>query len=787
MKQCFTCFLLILSTYVFAQSGKIQGILSSSDSQPASSVNVVLKGTGKGSVTDPNGYFEINGIAPGKYTLVVSFLGLANYAEIIQIEADKTSEVAVVLKESAQQLNEVVVTASSQKYKESLPSQGLRISTPILETAQNIQVINKSLLYDQQIFDMLEGVQRNISGAQKVEHWDNYARINMRGSQLTPFRNGMNVKLSAWSPLTEDMSMVERIEFVKGPAGFMLANGEPGGFYNVVTKKPSGKEKGEVTFTLGSYEHYRVTTDLDGKLDKNGKLLYRLNLMGQLKGSHREFEFNNRYSIAPVLKYLINENSALTLEYNEQYSQMSVVGSNYSFSRRGYADLPASFTMAEPNLEPTVMRDKNISLLLDHRFNEHWKLTAQLAYLHFKQVGQSLWPLGMSTDNDSLMHRGISIWDAFGVNKNGQIYINGDFNTGSVDHHILMGVDMSHKDYFADWNQGAELGGADFNIYQPIYGQLTAAQIPQWDRSRSIRERAVRYNNSYTGFYIQDEMSFFHNMLRLTLAGRYTTNTYQNPYEGTTKDGKFTPRIGLSWSVSSSTAIYGVIDQVFLANPGTDWQGANFDPITGVSREVGIKKDWYDGRWNTAISAYQITRNNVLTTDVDHPDPTTSQLIYNRQTGQQKTKGLEFDVKGELVKGLELVLNYAYTDARITKDSDETVIGNAVAGATKHLQNTWLSYKVQRGTLTGLRLSLGYQYQAGRSSWFVFDNSENALPDYFRLDGGVGYQTGKLSINLLFNNLLDKYLYSGAPNYDGTFYWQAEAPRNYRVSVGYRF
>src|SRR5690606_33659862 len=202
----------------------------------------------------------------------------------------------------------------------------------------------------------------------------------------------------------------------------MLANGEPGGFYNVVTKKPSGKEKGEVTFTLGSYEHYRVTTDLDGKLDKNGKLLYRLNLMGQLKGSHREFEFNNRYSIAPVLKYLINENSALTLEYNEQYSQMSVVGSNYSFSRRGYADLPASFTMAEPNLEPTVMRDKNISLLLDHRFNEHWKLTAQLAYLHFKQVGQSLWPLGMSTDNDSLMHRGISIWDAFGVNKNGQIY-----------------------------------------------------------------------------------------------------------------------------------------------------------------------------------------------------------------------------------------------------------------------------------------------------------------------------------------------------------------------------
>jgi iron complex outermembrane recepter protein len=166
---------------------------------------------------------------------------------------------------------------------------------------------------------MLEGVTRNVSGATKIEHWDNYARITMRGSNVGAFRNGMNVSTD-WGPLTEDMSMVERIEFVKGPAGFMLANGDPSGFYNVVTQKPSGRTKGEAGVSMGSFDLYRATADLDGKLSKDGKLLFRLNVMGQLKGSHRPFDYNNRYSIVPVLKYLIEDKTSVTLEYTQQFS-----------------------------------------------------------------------------------------------------------------------------------------------------------------------------------------------------------------------------------------------------------------------------------------------------------------------------------------------------------------------------------------------------------------------------------------------------------------------------------
>ena len=788
-KHCLLLLCLLTSLYILANdpsegTGIIKGKITTSDGKVAPEVSVLIKGTAKGTTTDEQGDFEFRKLRAGAYTLVISHLGFETSEQSVTVEEYKTSAVNIQLNISNKELASVIIT-SNRKFRTGWLSPSLRLSSPIIETPQNIQVITKGIITDQQSFDMLEGIQRNVSGAQKLEHWDNYARINMRGSNLTAFRNGMNVQMP-WGPLTEDMSMVDRIEFVKGPAGFMLANGEPGGFYNVVTKKPTGNNKGEVSFSLGSFDLFRTTLDLDGKLSKNGKLLYRLNLMGQLKGSHRDNEFNNRYSIVPVLKYLVDDKTAVTLEFTHQFSQMSAIGSNYAFSKVKYGDLPRNFTTAEANLDPANINDNSVQATLEHRFNDDWKFTAQAGFLKYNMVGQSIWPRGISETNDSLMQRGISIWDALALNKTGQMFLNGNLSSGAVTHKLLFGIDMAGKDYYADWNQAAPLGDSTFNIYKPVYGTVYPDQIAKWDRSQSIRERGVHYNNAFTSLYVQDELEFFNNKLRVTLAGRYTTNKNVDAYSGTTDDNKFTPRVGVSYSIDKSTSAYFVYDESFVANYGTDWQGKSFDPLMGVNLEAGIKKDWFNGKWNSTVSVYQIKRNNVLTTDTEHPNPNNGQFTYQRQTGQQETKGVEVDVKGELSRNLEAVVNYAYTEAKVTKDTDPKIVGNMVAGATKHIQNTWLSYKVRDGKLSGLRFSLGYQYQAGRSSWYIFDNSENALPDYFRMDGGISYQTAKFDVVFNVNNITNKYLYSGAP-YGNLFYWQTEPGINSRLSVFYKF
>ena len=506
--------------------------------------------------------------------------------------------------------------------------------------------------------------------------------------------------------------------------------------------------------------------------------------MGQMKGSHRPYDFNNRYSIVPVLKYLIDDKTSVTLEYTHQFSEVNVIGSNYSFSKRGYADLPREFTTAEANLAPTKMNDRNVLVIFDHKINNDWKFTAQASYFNYQQEGASLWPWGFDANNDSLLQRGISSWDILGLTKIGQMFINGEVKTGNITHKILGGLDMSNKDYYHDWNQGAALGAANFNIYKPVYGTATP---PVFDRSKSLRERGVRYYNGYSAFYIQDELGFFDNKLRLTLAGRYTKLETGDVYSGSFESSKFTPRFGLSYSLDKNTAFYFVRDESFLENYGADWQGHSFDPIEGKNMELGIKRDWLNGKWNSAIAVYEITRDNVLTADLDHPNPAGG--FYNRQSGQQKTKGVEVDIKGQVAKGLELVVNYAFTEAKVTKDSKESNVGMQVPGSSRHVQNTWLSYKVESGKFAGFGISAGYQFQGDRLPWYVYDGAVvKDLPDYFRVDGGLSYQKEKIGFNLFFNNILDKYLYSGSFYQWGEYYfWQAEPGTNMRFSVNYRF
>jgi len=762
----------------FAQETVIKGTVTTVDGLPAEWVQVWIKGTEKGATVSSDGTYEIHH-APSGTQIIVAFLeGLERQEQTIQIEEGKTTTVNFLLKETTKELQEVVVSSTRNYYRVSEVSPSLRLLTPILDVPQNIQVVSSKIVSDQQIVDMLEGVTRNVSGVTRAEHWDNYANIMMRGSQITAFRNGMNVQMP-WGPLTEDMSMVERIEFVKGPAGFMMANGEPSGFYNVVTKKPTGKNRGEASLTLGSFDMYRATLDLDGVSSRNKKLTYRLNMMGQLKGSFRDYEYNNRASIVPVIRYQVSENTTLTAEYTYQYMQQSVIGSNYVFSMNGYGDLPRDFTTAEPNLAPTNYNDHSLFVTVNHKITDNWKLTGQLAYLYYSQIGSSMWPWGF-LDSTGTMQRGISIWDALGMSKQGQFFVNGEVKTGFLKHRILAGLDMNHKDYYADWSQGYALNGTQsFNIYNPVYGTVPADSLFSFDRSKSLRERGVHYEQGSVGIYVQDELHFWEDRIRLTIAGRFTTAQTGDPYSGTTDDQRFTPRFGLSVTPIKNLSVYALYDQAFVPQGGFDYNGKAFDPITGDNKEAGIKRDWFGGRWNTTLSVYQITKNNVLTQDPEH-------INFSIQLGQTQTQGAELDITGRIIDGLDVTINYAYTDSKVTKDTDPTRVGVRVAGATKHIQNTWISYRIQNGILKGLGASVGYQFQGDRSSWYVFDGTEKSLPDYFRLDGSVHYTRNNLRLALNVNNILDDYLYSGAP-YSNYYYWQAEAGRNLRLSMTYSF
>jgi iron complex outermembrane receptor protein len=798
--QKILCFFLLLgSISIKAQNGKINGKILLSDNTPAESVVISLKNTKYSTIANFNGFYEIKNIKPGNYILSINGLGTKVVTENITINSNQTLTKNFKLTENKEELNEVIIKRN--KYKQDKPSLSLRLNTPVLEIPQNVQIISGQTLKDQQITSMSDGVIRNVSGAVRLEHWgDLYTNITMRGSQIQAFRNGFNVVSSFWGPLTEDMSFVDHIEFVKGPAGFMLSSGDPSGLYNVVTKKPTGITKGEASVMGGSFDFYRASFDLDGKLDKKGKLLYRFNAMAQNKGSHRSFEHNDRYVIAPVISYKFDDKTKFTAEYNYQRANMTEVGSYYVFGSDGYATTPRNFTMTQPGLPGTKINDHSAYLLFEHNFNDNWKLTAQTSYFKYLQQGYSSWPsavgpYSIDTNDDNIpdtqvldsgeIIRNVGIWDADSNMYLGQIFANGKFNTGEVTHKVLGGIDLGSKDYMADWGQSHDLDTFDdpFNVNNPDYG-TPANGMPNFDRETPLKERAVGiYASKYAAGYVQDELGFFENKIRLTLAARYTwikqTSSYSNP----ASDSHITPRVGLSFSLTPSTAIYGLYDQAFTPQSGVVKNG-DVKPLTGNNVEFGIKQDWFNGTWSTTLSAYSILKKNELTSD---PANTPGQN-FSVVLGEKRARGIEFDVRGKIVEGLNLIANYAFTESTVKNSNVPSIVaGSTVPGFAKHTANTWINYTVVNGKLKGLGASIGGTYLAGRQT-DTWSAGLEKLPNYFKMDGGVSYETGKLKFTANMFNIFDKYLYSGSYYaWLGAYYWQSEAPRNVRVGVTYKF
>lgn len=708
-----------------------------------------------------------------KKTLVLSaflYTCSAMYAQTIKKDTTVVEE-----------LEEVVVKGKYYKnYTTKDVSGSLRLATPILNVPQNIQVISADALADQQVMGLSDGALRNVSGAMRLEHWaDLYTHVNMRGSRVSAFINGVNVR-SNWGPLSEDMAYVDRIEFMKGPAGFLLSNGEPSGIYNIVTKKPffHSDNKGSVSATAGSFNLYRAEIDINTPV--TDKLAFRLNAMAKNQESFRPHEFNDRYMINPSATYLLTDKTSLTAEYIYQKAKMSELGSMYIFSKKGYGIYDRNKTLTDPGIDPTNISEHYANLNLQSQLTNDWKLTTQLSYMQDDQMGSSIWP--SSVTNDDKVIRRLSFWKGNNTMKFAQVFLNGTVQTGVVTHKILTGLDMADKKYMADWNQGGNLDSVGFDINNPVYGGIT---YPTYNDSKSLKQIGSKLGETYSAIYFQDEIGLLDDKLRVTLAGRYT-DVHQNQYGTARKAQKFTPRVGISASILKDFSVYGLYDQNFIPQAGILRSGGKIEPITGENLELGLKKDWLNGRWNTTLSIYQITKNNELVAD---PKNTPAER-FSIVKGQSVARGIEFDAKGEIFNGMNAIINYAFTDNQITKSNIPTLkVGEKVAGYATHLFNSWLNYTIPQGALKGLGASLGFSFMGDKTTWSWSDKDGDAkLGDYRKWDAGVFWGNRNIKVTLNVFNVANEYLYSGAYyGWGAYYYYQTEAPRNYRLSVSYKF
>ncbi|MEJ0103190.1 MAG: TonB-dependent receptor [Bacteroidota bacterium] len=568
---------IITATTGVAQTGNgsIKGLITTSDGKPAPFVTVQLKGNKITVITDNEGKFSIKNILPGHYELIATLIGHQAIEQDVDVAADVASTISIQLKTSEQELKEVVVSANRRSYISEKPSTSLRLNAELIEVPQNITVATKQTLTDMGLLTKSE-IFRISSAITKSYGSELDLSFQIRGMDATygTYRNGVGGPI--WWNAQEDAAMIERMEFVKGPAGFMLSNAEPGGLVNVVTKQPTHQSITEVGFGVGSWNLMRTHLDLGGEFVKEGKLTYRLNVGAEKKNEFYQFGDFYRYWICPVLKYDFNENTSLTLEHN-YVKAAALANSQYSATINGdFSALPIDLAIVDPNLKKFWGADVYNRIHLKHKFNEDWTFNAQAAYMTTDWDGTTMYPEGMSPTKDTI-YRYLFSSDWTGKLINVQLFADGKFYTGkNAEHKVLIGID------YGDGTEGSTSNGDwgenkyPLSINNPTY-YLPKDSLYLTDANKS----SWLATNRWQALYIQDHLKLFDKVI-VTLAGRFTHlstgqdyNSADDPaYE--VQDNKFTPRLGLTYMFSRNVSAYIMHDESFLAQRGAIFGGAGY-------------------------------------------------------------------------------------------------------------------------------------------------------------------------------------------------------------------
>ncbi|MCG2921542.1 TonB-dependent receptor, partial [Escherichia coli] len=113
-------------------------------------------------------------------------------------------------------------------------------------------------------------------------------------------------------------------------------------------------------------------------------------------------------------------------------------------------------------------------------------------------------------------------------------------------------------------------------------------------------------------------------------------------------------------------------------NTGTDVSGNVFAPEKGEGYEVGTKFQPNDKSLLSA-ALFHMNKRNALTIDPNDPS-------YQYAAGEARSQGVELTAQTQLWSKLNVLANYTYTDAIITKDTN-IAKGTRLNSIPKHNAN----------------------------------------------------------------------------------------------------
>ena len=661
------------------------------------------------------------------------------------------------------------------------------------EIPQSVTVITRKQLDDQGITDLQDALNHTtgIVGAQGIGPG---VVVTSRGFQIDDWQyDGVpiprnNYSLGNWA--TQDLVFFDRVEILRGASGLLQGTGSPGGAINLVRKRGQATPTVTLTGKAGSWDHYGLQLDAGGPLTADGRVRGRLVADEDQSDSFIDYQWSKSHSLYGALDIDLNDATTVGagISYNRQQSRPMLRGiPRYATGKP--VDVPRStYTGARWSRAETDVTTYYLDL--EHRFNEDWAFKAAAVRMdetntsthqRTQTVGEGLEPDGSGVEYADW------ITDFHSTKLGLDMNVVGHFDTGPVAHEVTFGGNYSKltsdDGYWRTFGGNDSIFDIDHDRPEPSRDSLLAAPFGRHESSGyDIRQKGL-----YGAWRVKPT-----DRLTLILGSRvswfdysYASTTYRglnpgqvNPTSRMTETGEVTPYAGFVYDLTREWAWYASYTDVFVPQTERAVGNTPLKPVIGSNYETGFKGELLDGRVNASIALFRYDQENRAVTD------TTSGFACDdwycsTASGKVRSQGVEAEISGEVLSGLQLFAGYTYNTTKFLEDPVDK--GRTFSQWTpKHMLRAWADYTLP---LDGQRWSTGLGFTT-QSHTLGYERTYT-VPGYTVWSARLAYQlTPEVNVAVNANNLFDKkYWVAGFNQLNGSNNFGE--PRNFLLTVKY--
>jgi iron complex outermembrane receptor protein len=721
-------------------------------------------------------------------------------------------------------------------YRASNSVSGSHFDTPIRELPFAVQAFTESFIKDQKA-ENIHDIARYSPGVtyRSNDFNEGNANLAIRGFPISATKGNIQILRDGFNgPSIFDFTNISRVEVVKGPSSFLYGQVAPGGIVNIITKKPQSRFVADAEISYGSYDEYRFDADITGPV--SDKIFFRLATSYDRDIRYWEPYDAHSWDFAPSLLWQPNDRASLSLKYErfhkvEEPQVMQKPGYN---PHSGVVPTPSDPNLigvdvfglpddwnSMSNIDYRDSDTESLSAWLDYKLNDDWALRAGYSRQKYEIDALFSGNFGMADNTTRLQGRRLR----------GQTYTNwgdtfetqavGSYNFGPMSLRLLLGAQYVDR-HFDDWAAQAP--------NDPALGDdPTTSPLPLWDLDdpstwdrdvdiprSALTENAVDRSTDYRdkSIYGGSTFGFLDDRLLLLAGWRQTTtkNRLTNNLTGQTepeiRERKVTPQYGVLYKLNPELSLFASYAESFL--PGSqilihpDGTASPAKPTEGSGYDLGMKADLFGGRLSGTLTIFDIKNRNIVN-DLAQTDATGSVVIYNVQSGEQRSTGVELDATATLSDNWQLYFSYSYMDARITEFSgnddailaqDPSTLDSAgqenyrnvkrfhdapLQMSAPQLANLWSRYDFTQGALHGIYVAGGINYVYDQT--LLPDSPDWSRQTYKLINAKIGYnwnwQGRRMNLDMMGKNLTDEYYRPSQST--------RSRPREYLLSLSAKF